>query len=150
MMEQLVSSTNSMCTCVYCPCESVLPSTLGTLASWMGYTWLVSFRVLQRHGIERPVCSFLLGRELELQQSHQSVWASGLGCFPSLQGAGCRWVLFSVQTPAAPPLPSWLPRQPGDRPCSYRPNLPGCCQDPRPSTHQHISWTLVVKVPQQM
>ena len=42
MMERLVSSINSTRTCVHCPCEPVLPSTLVTLASLMGCTRLVS------------------------------------------------------------------------------------------------------------
>ena len=38
MIERLVSSINSTRTCMHCPCEPVLPSTLVTLASLMGCT----------------------------------------------------------------------------------------------------------------
>ena len=62
MMERLVSSINSTQTCVHCPCEPVLPSTLVTLASLMGCTRLVSMMAaIRRRGWKSVLDSYHIG-----------------------------------------------------------------------------------------
>ena len=61
MMERLVSSINSTRTCVHCPCEPVLPSTLVTLASLMGCTRLVSMMAAIRRRGKNTFKKYILG-----------------------------------------------------------------------------------------